>query len=155
MVADKVDALRAAGRLTVAAGRPTRVGPDGDTLAVTFEDGRRADYGAVVVCTGSCRLPEAAGPLLTTLLADGLVRPGPHGLGLDADAAGRLRDTTGRTHDRLWTVGPLRRGGLWETTAVPEIRAQARALAERLAGTVAVATESIRPIGVGYDRLAA
>ena len=43
--------------------------------------------------------------------------------------------------ERMWPVvrngiefaiGPLRRGELWETTAVPEIRAQAHALAQRL-----------------------
>jgi uncharacterized NAD(P)/FAD-binding protein YdhS len=31
-------------------------------------------------------------------------------------------------------VGPLRRGVSWETTAVPEIRSQARDLAEEIAG---------------------
>jgi uncharacterized NAD(P)/FAD-binding protein YdhS len=29
----------------------------------------------------------------------------------------------------VWLVGALRRGARWETTAVPEIRAQARRLA--------------------------
>jgi uncharacterized NAD(P)/FAD-binding protein YdhS len=32
----------------------------------------------------------------------------------------------------LFTLGPLRRGELWETTAVPEIRVQAQLLAKRL-----------------------
>jgi uncharacterized NAD(P)/FAD-binding protein YdhS len=35
--------------------------------------------------------------------------------------------------DFLYTVGPARKGRLWETTAVPEIRGQIAELAERLA----------------------
>jgi len=53
------------------------------------------------------------------------VRPGPHGIGLDVTPDGRV-------HRAMWTIGPMRRGALWETTAAPEIRAQARALARRL-----------------------
>ena len=33
------------------------------------------------------------------------------------------------TNDTVWVVGPLRRGRRWETTAIPEIRAQAADLA--------------------------
>jgi uncharacterized NAD(P)/FAD-binding protein YdhS len=82
----------------------------------------------VVNCAGPGRLPGAAGPLIGGLLAAGLARVGPHGLGLDIDAAGRLVGAGGLAHDRLWVVGALRRGAQWETTAVPEIRAQARRL---------------------------
>ena len=35
--------------------------------------------------------------------------------------------------ETLFALGPLRRGELWESTAVPEIRAQAHALAQHLA----------------------
>jgi uncharacterized NAD(P)/FAD-binding protein YdhS len=35
--------------------------------------------------------------------------------------------------DRLYAIGPTRKGCLWETTAVPEIRVQAAELGERLA----------------------
>jgi uncharacterized NAD(P)/FAD-binding protein YdhS len=90
-------------------------------------------YGAVVNCAGPGRLPAAADPLVASLLADGLARVGPHGLGLDIGPGGRLVGRSGAAQDRLWLVGPLRRGALWETTAVPEIRAQARCLAVDLA----------------------
>lgn len=80
----------------------------------------------VVNATGPGRLPDAADPLTAALLADGLVRVGPFGLGLDVGPDGRAAGGP------LWAVGPLRRGRLWETTAVPEIREQATALAETL-----------------------
>jgi uncharacterized NAD(P)/FAD-binding protein YdhS len=114
-IAAQVAGLRAAGLLEIRAG------------GVAAWPGL-ADYAAVVNCAGPGRLPAAAGPLVGGLLATGLARVGPHGLGLDIDPAGRLIGADGRAHDRLWLVGPLRRGALWETTAVPEIRAQARRL---------------------------
>ena len=45
---------------------------------------------------------------------------------------GALRDASGQESETLFALGPLRRGELWETTAVAEIRAQAIALAQRL-----------------------
>ena len=47
-------------------------------------------------------------------------------------------DSSGRTHGGVWILGPLRRGSAWETTAVPEIRAQARRLALDIAATEAL-----------------
>ena len=73
----------------------------------------------------------AAGSFARSLLTDGHARLGPHGLGLDIDAGGRLIGADGRARENLWLIGPLRRGRSWETTAVPEIRAQARALIDR------------------------
>ena len=132
-VAGTIAGLRRDGRLVVRAGgiREVRAGAGG-RLAVTLADGV-ATYGAVVNCAGPGRLPGSADPLVAGLLAAGLARVGPHGLGLDVDAAGRPVAADGVPHARLWLVGPLRRGALWETTAMPEIRAQAVRVAADLA----------------------
>jgi uncharacterized NAD(P)/FAD-binding protein YdhS len=79
----------------------------------------------------------AGDPLVRRLLDGGRARVGPHALGLDIDGAGRLRAADGVPDDRVSVIGPLRRGARWETTAVPEIRAQAH----RLAGTLSGAQE--------------
>ena len=99
-----------------------------------------AAVGAVINCAGPGRLPAAADPLVAALLRDGLARVGPHGLGLDIGSDGRLVGATGTVQDRLWLVGALRRGARWETTAVPEIRAQARCLAVDVAGAASRTT---------------
>lgn len=39
----------------------------------------------------------------------------------------------GRAADGLYLVGPLRKGLLWENTAVPELRVEARRMAQTLA----------------------
>ncbi|WP_305782412.1 FAD/NAD(P)-binding protein [Symbioplanes lichenis] len=87
------------------------------------------DYAAVVNCAGPGKLPGAAGPLVQDLLSSGTATVGPHDLGLAVDPAGRVIGADGRVNERLWLIGPLRRGSQWETTAVPEIRAQAQRLA--------------------------
>lgn len=92
-----------------------------------------AGYAAVVNCAGPGRLPVSASPLVRRLLDDGAARVGPHGLGLEVAHDGRVTDREGRARAGLWLVGPLRRGSEWETTAVPEIRSQARRIAAAVA----------------------
>ncbi|MEO6510019.1 MAG: hypothetical protein ABIO16_03440, partial [Nocardioides sp.] len=53
-----------------------------------------------------------------------LVRPGPAGLGIDTADDGRILGTLPDDLPFL-AVGSLRRGNLWESTAMPEIREQA------------------------------
>jgi len=51
-------------------------------------------------------------------------------LGIDVDLATyRLLDADGRASRRVYALGPLIRGAVWETIAVPEIRAEAVAIA--------------------------
>jgi uncharacterized NAD(P)/FAD-binding protein YdhS len=90
--------------------------------------------------------------LVGGLLEAGLARTGPHGLGLDVDATGHLLDRSGTAQERLWLVGPLRRGVWWETTAVPELRAQAAAFVDELAPAGAAARRESRPIRLREPR---
>lgn len=85
------------------------------------------NVGAVINATGvETRAAGLRNPLLQQLLADGLARPGPHGLGLDAEPdSGALRDAQGGAHAGIHVVGSLRIGTLWESLAIPELRVQA------------------------------
>jgi uncharacterized NAD(P)/FAD-binding protein YdhS len=87
----------------------------------------------VINCSGpetNCRKIDS--PLLASVLAQGLVRQDELGLGLDSSANGALLDSNGHPSQHLYGIGPVRKGNLWETTAVPELRVQAADLAERL-----------------------
>jgi uncharacterized NAD(P)/FAD-binding protein YdhS len=133
-VGARVAEMRAEGRLEVRSGGVrSMTAPPAGGLLVELEAGVQW-FGAVVNCAGPGRLPDSAGEFVGGLLRSGHARVGPHGLGLDIDAAGRLIAADGRTRKGLWLIGPLRRGARWETTAVPEIRAQARLLARELTG---------------------
>jgi uncharacterized NAD(P)/FAD-binding protein YdhS len=96
-------------------------------------------------CVGPVmQLVDSADPLVRSLLASGLVSTDAAALGLRADLHGRAVDAGGQGQDDLYVVGALRRGDLWESTAVPELRNQARttglALAERLTASLVAAT---------------
>ena len=46
-------------------------------------------------------------------------------MGIDTDAGGRVLTASGQPTEWMWALGSLRQGQLLESTAVPEIRAQA------------------------------
>lgn len=88
----------------------------------------RTDW--LVNCTGTePRLFQRRGTLMDALMARGFVRPGPIEMGVATDDRGRAVDARGRPSDWLWAIGPLRQGQLLESTAVPEIRIEARDVA--------------------------
>ncbi|MEU7480274.1 FAD/NAD(P)-binding protein [Lentzea sp. NPDC042327] len=103
-------------------------------VVLRLGDGTELTAGTVVNCTGVRhdvrRCPD---PLVAGLLADGHATPGPLGLGFDTLPDGRVRGGA-----PLWTLGALRRGNLWETTAFPEIRAQAAAVARSVTSALGV-----------------
>lgn len=127
--AEAVERMRRARRLRISAGRLAAAEDDGGALRVSLRDGRRLSVGWVVNCTGpGTRLAQSSDPLWRGLVEHGEAVPGPLGMGV-ATADGRVRGARGRAPRALWTLGAPRRGELWETTAIPEIRVQAAAVA--------------------------
>ena len=135
-VAARVGALERAGRLRFEAAQVERGEDAGHTLSVALRrpDGRTSRHlvAALVNCTGRSG-DVTASPLLGRLHAAGLCRRGSAGLGIACDAHGAVLDAMGRPTGML-ALGPLRRGDLWESSAVPEIRDQAFALADVISG---------------------
>ncbi|KRA30849.1 MULTISPECIES: FAD/NAD(P)-binding protein [unclassified Nocardioides] len=134
--------LSHAGRLDIGTGEVRDAQPLAQGgLRVTLADGAVRDVGWVVNCTGPRPdVRDLGNPLLDDLLRvreDGaLATVASAGMGVRT-ANGRLVDGHGSTAAPLWTLGALRRGELWESTAVPEIRTQALALASDVLDVVA------------------
>ncbi len=135
------DELEHFGRLVCHRGRIERIAEvdGGSALEVIFQPhGKsgerktlRVNY--VVNCTGpECNYHRLGDPLVASLFSRGLARPDALMLGLDVAADGALLDVNGTVSHRLFTLGSPRKGRLMETTAVPELRVQARDLATRL-----------------------
>jgi len=88
----------------------------------------------VINCTGpDGDFRRVESPLVTDLLQQGLGRPDELLLGLDVADDGALLDGQGKPSSCLFALGPLRKGSLWESIAVPELRVQIAELAELLA----------------------
>ncbi len=128
----QLDALVTSGRLEIRAGRVAAVEPVAeDRLRVRLDDGTSHTVGWVVNAAGPRVDTTAADPLVADLVARGLACPATAGMGVRTDR-GRLVTADGAPRAPIWTLGALRRGELWESTAVPEIRSQAAALATEL-----------------------
>ncbi|WP_329136466.1 FAD/NAD(P)-binding protein [Streptomyces sp. NBC_01476] len=113
-------------------------------LAVTLADGRsqrELTVGWVVDCTGPGRLSDV---LWQGMFADGTAVPDPMRMGVATDN-GRLCDAHGRADRPVWTLGAPRRGELWETTAIPELRSQAAAVAEAVFSALTSPHAGARP----------
>lgn len=96
------------------------------------------DADRVFNCIGpTLRLSDSSDPLIRSLLDSGLAITDDAALGLSADAEGRLRRADGGVADDIYLVGALRRGDLWESTAVPELRGQAAAVGTAVAARLA------------------
>lgn len=87
----------------------------------------------VINCTGpGSDIRRTSDPLWSNLYRKGRCKSDEHGLGALTSNEGALLDQTDTASDRLFLVGPLRKAQLWENTAVPELRVQAKQMAEHL-----------------------
>ena len=87
-------------------------------------------------CTGSpSQIKKWSSPLMEALLSEGLAQVDATQMGLLCDDHGSIADSDGKLQSSLYALGMLRRGQLWESTAVPDLRRQALSLAELIART--------------------
>ena len=142
------------GRLEVLAGRIAALTPAGKSLTVSVDtsSGRREiAAGLVLNCTGPNENPDTSGQTLYRhLLARGLVAPDDVGLGVRATADFAAIDKTGERSRWLRVIGPPLRGTLWETTAVPELRAQAFRVAEGIVAELKAGRAAVKPVEQTY-----
>lgn len=132
--ASRIAALRLSGRLAIHRGRVQAVRPDDERLRVlvdSADDTLELQASWLINGTGATTDVTAnASPLLHDLFRSGLARPDPLRLGIDASTDGAVLDSAGTPSDVLFALGPPLRGLWYETTAIPEIREQAAALAQ-------------------------
>lgn len=127
---------------------------DAEVLVRTGRDTLRPLSAARIVnCAGpSMSIGETLDPLLGSMLRNGLVSADGLGLGLRTEGDGALVRADGTVEPRMRLIGALRRGDLWETTAVPELRAQALAIAASLARELGCGTappNAVEPAPLG------
>jgi len=142
--AAQLDRLRMQERLRVRAAEVLEAQPlPLGGLRVALSDGSSHDVGWVVNCTGpQTDIRRLGDPLIDDLLrpraGTALATPATAGMGVRTEN-GRVVDTHGSSRAPIWALGALRRGELWESTAVPEIRTQALAVATAVLDAVAPA----------------
>jgi uncharacterized NAD(P)/FAD-binding protein YdhS len=132
----ELDRLRAGDKLEIMKGRLTDIRHDGTKFNISYRSddlSKTVAADVLVNCIGSeTDFSRIETPLIQSLLRRGLVRPDDLRLGLNATPDGNIIGDDGNPSRSLFTLGTALRGVLWESTAIPEIRLQARDLADRL-----------------------
>jgi uncharacterized NAD(P)/FAD-binding protein YdhS len=131
------------GQIQIHSGRITVFHENAKGVEITYRDRKSGNLESLRVdcvfnCTGpgvDCR--KVRDPLLKDLLSQELACPDPLVLGLQVSEAGASIDGHGTASDLVYNVGPARKGDLWETTPVPEIRDQISELAKHLVASCA------------------
>lgn len=134
----KLQRLIASGQLQIMAARLCAIAPNEKGARVEWRrrgasETEELQVSSILDCRGmSADLRSSRNPILQDLFAKGLARPDPLQLGLDVSGDCALVDINGRASARLFAIGPLTRGALWEIVAIPDIRVQCERLARRL-----------------------
>jgi uncharacterized NAD(P)/FAD-binding protein YdhS len=145
---DRLSTAVASGRASLVRGTIESVAssPEGSLrISIRTPSGQEVERSAawIVNCVGpTLQVGDSDSPLVKSLLTSGTAATDPESLGLSADDDGRLRRRDGTVDDRVFLIGALRRGELWESTAVPELRVQAASVAAAIAARLAEETRS-------------
>ena len=137
-MADILATMLDSGQLTIRAARIEKCQPQDQGVSITIKSRFENKItffmvDRVINCTGiSTDYRQLSHPLIADLQAQGLIRPNNLGLGIDTTPDGAIISADGQISNLLYTIGTPRKGDLWETIAVPELRHQAQALAEKI-----------------------
>jgi uncharacterized NAD(P)/FAD-binding protein YdhS len=139
-VAEPFRALVDRGEVRVVAGRIESARAEDDVVKLAMrrrgcERPVECETSWVINCTGPVPSNSVeSNPVIGSLLLSGVLRPDELSLGIDTTPEGQAIDADGRAVPDLLLVGTLRKSGDWESTAVPELRAQAAAAADKVLG---------------------
>jgi uncharacterized NAD(P)/FAD-binding protein YdhS len=126
----KFNQLQVAGKLSILKGRIFEITemPAGFEICYTDINQTRQKVSTelIINCTGpQSDYSQIESPLIRYLIKNALISPDPIHYGLNAAKNGRISSN-------LYTLGSPLKGVLWESTAVPEIRLQAKELANEI-----------------------
>lgn len=122
-----LDAAEAAGQLRYKAAHVTHAQTDGNRIAVLYRPRHsteivEARYDAVINCTGPQSRPDRAeNPFMRSLVANGLARPHPVGIGFDVDDDCAAIGTDGAVNPQIRVFGPLTLGQFGDPQGTPFI----------------------------------
>ena len=151
-IGEVVQTMLDSGQLNITAGRiqDYQVGSDAVKVTVRQRHAKKTNQvlqvNRVVNCTGvQADYRRSSQSLIANLRTQGLIHPNEIGLGLDTAADGTVFDAQGNHSSLLYTLGTPRKGSLFETIAVPELREQAQALAATVLQSLPVRVRPVSP----------
>ncbi len=128
------------GRVKVQRGSLEEIRANGGSLEVVTKtpdgDQQIIPGGLVINCTGpNAGFSYTKVKLFQNLLQRGLIIPDELDMGIQVGPDFTVIDANGVSSSKLYAMGALMKGTLWETIAVPELRGQAMRVAEMMIAT--------------------
>jgi uncharacterized NAD(P)/FAD-binding protein YdhS len=133
-----INNLKATGQLKIFSGRITDITSKEDKMEVEFikkgtSEKETVSTDVVINCIGPCQDYERIDqPLIKNLLGSKLIQCDPVHLGINALPEGHVIKEEGTPSDIIYTIGLPLKGIVWESLALPEIRAEAEDLSKML-----------------------
>ena len=137
-VGSMIETMIKCGQLKIIAARVISITEGAGSIKVTIRPRGKRDeevltVNRVINCTGAdSNIKTIDEPLVEQLRNEGLLLSDAFGLGPSITNNWALVDKQGKASSVLYVVGPLLKGQLWESIAVPELRTQASQLADHL-----------------------
>lgn len=121
------------GKLEIRRGKIKDIRPDDARFTVKYaaKDAENVfSVDAIINCTGAeSNFDKIEFPLVKCLIEKGEIKPDKLALGLEATPDGKIINRENKSSNVIFTLGTALKGILWESTAMPEIRVQAKNLA--------------------------
>ena len=134
----KLDRWKTEGRLTVHVGRLLNLTLDAEKTRVSWrprgtQQTKEFFVERIIHATGpESDLRKSKDALIRNLLDRGIVSVDTRGLGFNTTSNGEILNIHGLVQAGIFTLGPLRKGQLWESIAVREVRVQAQEVAQQI-----------------------
>jgi uncharacterized NAD(P)/FAD-binding protein YdhS len=136
VIHSRITGSQLTGQLRTHAASIEKLASSEQQVVVQLADGESISGDLVINATGpSTRFTATRSTLLQNLLRRGVVAPDDTDMGVRVDPDHTVLNTEGERSLWLLALGPMLRGTYWETIAVPELRTQARRVAETVLGT--------------------
>lgn len=139
------------GQLQIHAASIECVRADDRQVRVHLSGGKTLAGDLVINATGpNTKFTRTGSGLLQNLLRAGSIAPDDLDMGVRVAADHAVINRAGQRSEVIFALGPLLRGTLWETIAVPELRGQARRTAEALLRQPAAPAATQPPVMMEY-----
>ena len=131
-IAQKINEERISGQLVVQAGKLLSFQENGQFAQIAYTSDNKVingDFACLINCTGpETDITVMSNPVIKDLLSKQWILPDLIRQGIDIQADTHL--ALGNSPMKIYAIGNLCKGTLWESTAVGELRAQAKLIAK-------------------------
>lgn len=131
---DYIQKERIANRLVILAGKVVDLTiKDNSVLASIYDKKNNTElisqFAQVINCTGpETKIEKSGNELLIQLKSDGLIVQDELQLGIEVNDSFQVINSQNQVEENMFAIGGLLKGKLWESTAINELRAQAKTI---------------------------